>query len=195
MQRAQIYAVACLALAAIALIATRAVGASFPKTIGDWRCVQEIEQDPEVMKYLPSAVIADRIYRDSQGRTMNLTLLTAQDYVDYHDPWFCFRGQGFQMSDKENLVLDGQECAQITASRDNIRMRAVYWWWGRANERPKYAPEQWNRVLALRAKLMGKQEKSLQVRIVTEDSPDAVGQMEEFVRDIHPALEKLYGGK
>ncbi|MEJ5298878.1 MAG: exosortase C-terminal domain/associated protein EpsI [Armatimonadota bacterium] len=203
MQGTQIRLVVCIVLALAALVVNRAVGRltydkmevlpvhTFPKQVGEWKFVRELEQDPQVMKHLPSAVVTDRIYERKDGRTVNLTLLSAREYVDFHDPWFCFRGQGFQMSPKQRATLAGQPLDEVVAEKDGYRLRAVYWWKGRAAERPKYAPEQWNRILALKARLQGRQEASLQIRILTVDEPDARGVLEDFIAAAQPELKKL----
>lgn len=203
MQKTQVLGVVCAVLAVGALVANRAVGRietdtmerlpvqEFPMEIGEWRCIQEIPTDPQVQEEVPTAVIVDRIYQDSKGRQINLTLLTATDYADFHDPNICFPGQGFALGPREKVEVAGQPCASMTAARDFDRLRMVYWWSGSAGVDSKYGREQMGKVLALRDKLVGHQGHSLFVRVLTEDGEESEATIEDFMQASRTALTEL----
>lgn len=203
MPKTKILSIISLCLIVAALAATRGVGRietavleklpveSFPKAIGDWGMVVEHKVDPEVQAKVPTAVIVDRVYRHLDGREVNLTLLTATDYADFHDPNICFPGQGFQLSKAQNTTVGDFQCNVMLAERMGTRMRVVYWWSGAANVDTTYGREQMGRILALRDRITGETGHSLFVRVIAPENDMAEKTVQEFIELITPILKEL----
>jgi EpsI family protein len=164
---------------------------TFPKKIGDWTCITEQPSDPKVAAVLPTAHIVDRVYRDARGREVNLLLLTATDYADFHDPNICFPAQGFTLSPAASATVAGQTGRLMTAARDNSKLQVMYWWSGNAGSDTTYGREQVGKLLALRDRLTGKQGQSLFVRVITSDTPGTDDALNTFVTQSAPALKRL----
>jgi hypothetical protein len=99
----------------------------FPKQIGQWRAVDENAVSEDVQKALPTATIVDRDYRDAEGRTMNVVLVTAREMRDIHSPAVCLPGSGWQTDRDELVVMDGQK---ITARVMSYRGSSFHvWFW------------------------------------------------------------------
>jgi EpsI family protein len=173
---------------------------SLPQRIGAWRCVADRATDPAVQKVVPTARIVDRVYREEgTGREVTLTLLTATDYADFHDPNICFPGQGFTLSAAEPAMLAGQALRVMTAERGGERLRVAYWWSGSAAPDTTYGREQVGKLLALRDRLTGRQGRSLFVRVIAAEprigsEQAAQRQIEDFARTVSPALAELEAG-
>lgn len=163
----------------------------FPKKLGAW--VMEIDRptDPEVQKAVPTARIVDRIYRDDEGRQINLTLLTATNYSDFHDPNICFPGQGFVLTNEKQMRIAGQPGRYMVAERDGLRQQVFYWWSGRAAVDTKYGRDQMGRLLAVRDRLIGHQGQSIFVRVIADDGIEGQTAMKDFLSKARAPLAAM----
>ncbi len=133
----------------------------------------------------------DRVYRDARGREVNLLLLTATDYADFHDPNFCFPAQGFTLSPAAAATVAGQTGRLMTAARNDSKLQVMYWWSGDSSTDTTYGREQVGKLLALRDRLTGRQGQSLFVRVITSDAPGTDDALNTFVTQSAPALKRL----
>ena len=203
MSKPSILSVVCLVLAVCALAANHSVGrietgtlrklpvGQFPKRVGVWTMVVEHPTDPEVQKTIPTAVIVDRVYQNQNGEQVNLTLLTATDYSDFHDPNICFPGQGFTLTEARVTTICAQEGRLMTAEREGLRQRVFYWWSGRAAVDTTYGRDQMGKLLALRDKFISAQGHSLFVRIIVPDGDKGVAMMKDFLTSAQKPLAQL----
>jgi len=207
MHKAQVLAVVSVIMIAVAFTANHAIGRlqtdtlrrltveGFPKKVGGWTMTEDRPTDAEVQQTIPTARIVDRLYEDTRGRMVNLTLLTATDYADFHDPNICFPGQGFTLGPREHVTIAGQRGALMTAERDDTRLRIMYWWSGRAAIDTKYGREQMGKILAVRDRLVGQQGHSLFVRVLVPEDAKAMDTIRDFLQACGPALSALTAEK
>ncbi|MCC6484195.1 MAG: EpsI family protein [Armatimonadetes bacterium] len=203
MSKPAIFSVVCLIMATVALAANRGIAPvesdtlqrlpveKFPKQVDTWAMVDDRPTDPEVQKAVPTARIVDRIYQDKNGRLINLTLLTATDYADFHDPNICFPGQGFSLTQERHREIAGQPGRYMVAQRQDVRQQVFYWWSGGAAVDTKYGRNQMGRLLALRDRLMGHEGQSLFVRLIADDSVEGQAAMKDFLRNAKAPLADL----
>jgi len=201
MRYTQICATTCCALALVACVTDYGFGklpiaqpralavSTFPTNLGDWQGGGLLPVDPDVQAKLPSAKIIDRNYTNSIGETVDLTLVTANDSLDIHDPVVCLPAQGWQIVDSSQAVYGGQLVNILDLTQDGQSMRAVYWWTGYYP--PKLSSHFWVQDAAkFRAKMINKREgESLMVRILSTDNDP--NELEDFTKAVLPEVKKL----
>jgi len=187
----------------VTLIANHAVGRiqftplrhlpveTFPTQIGNWSAKKTQSVSKEVQQKLPSAHIENRVYTGPGGQQIDVLLLSATEYTDFHDPTWCFPGQGFKISKPEPLTIGNRAAQMMTAQRDGSRMRVLYWWNGQITTKYAYGREQISRLLELRNKFAGERGQSLFFRLVMEDTPDSAEVLKQFAVTCLPALDAL----
>lgn len=171
--------------------------ATFPRQIGDWKVVQERKPSEDIQKALPTAVIVDRDYRNSEGQTLSLLLLTASEMRDIHSPSVCLPGSGWQTR-SDVLVRQGDQkiTARVMAMRDtpfhvwfwypsvpfpepeNPLVRRLYRW--RLTAPGTYRPDTISDLSS-----------SLLVRVIAPDIPGALDDVKTFVASIEAPLRAL----
>jgi hypothetical protein len=156
-----------------------------PRRIGDWRAVTDNETSEDVKKALPTALILDRQYMDSRGRTLNVVLVTASEMRDIHSPAVCLPGSGWETETDNLVVIDGQK---ITARVMSIQgQRYHVWFWYPPVPFPEPRGELARKLYRWRLTAPGTYRpdtladlsSSLMVRLMIPTRPDA----EEAVRD------------
>ena len=106
---------------------------TFPRTIGEWQGGPDEAVDPEVQKIIPTATIISRVYKNLSGQTVELTLLSASQRGDYHDPNICFPAHGWNLSNLQNVHIFGERFNSMTAEQDKLKMKVHYKWMGAIN--------------------------------------------------------------
>jgi len=203
MQKPKVLAIIGLAMILTAIAANHTFGRlqyaqphllpieTFPRRIGRWK--QEGEDRPidqEVIKVLPTAHIVDRVYRDASGQIINLLMLTASDYKDFHDPNICLPGNGWQLSDRTTFLFQGQNINKMRASQRNTHLLVFYWLPGNYTANIDHGlPMQ--KVLSLRKALTGEEGQSLFVRVIAAENAASPDTVQRFIADIQPAIQAL----
>lgn len=203
MQNTKILPLIGLALVGAAITANHAFGRlpmatmrrlpveQFPRAFAGWKGGADYPTDPEVVRKLPTAKIVNRDYRRADGRQVNLLLLTATEYADFHDPNWCFPAQGFRLSAVREITVAGQSARSMTAERDGAKLDVVYWWNGKVVTEVKWGREQIGKLLTLRNKLTNEQGQSLFVRLVTPAAPESGKLLREFAILAQPEMRKI----
>ena len=164
--------------------------ASFPRSIGNWQVTTDCPVDPEIQAKLSTARIIDRIYTDDTGRSVELLLLTATDYKDFHDPNLCFPSQGFDLKERTSFGLDGQEVNAMVAAKGSERYRVIYWLNGRYMTSMPHS-NGLKKILAIRKLITKEDGASLFVRLMTADGPDSDRTLRDFGSVIQSSVRSL----
>jgi exosortase len=169
----------------------------FPRTIGNGRWVSEPKNDQfisdEVRSMLHHADVAERFYHDKQGHVVLLTLLTATDYADFHDPSVCIPAQGWNLSDQQQITLDRQPANLVTAEQSGRQFAVLYWLAGDFSSstfigRPGTLQ---HRMLALRQAITREQGGSLVVRVDSDEANGGAELAKEFALQILGPVTEL----
>ncbi len=164
--------------------------ASFPRAIGNWRVSQDTPVDPEIQAKLSTAKIVDRVYTDAGGRSVELLLLTATDYKDFHDPNLCFPSQGFDLKDRRSFTLCGQPVNSMLAARADEKYRVIYWLNGHYMTDFPHS-NGLKKILAIRKLITKEDGSSLFVRLLTTDGPGSEQTLKEFGTLIQASVQSL----
>ena len=78
---------------------------SFPRSLGTWRGGAIAPMDPDIQARVPTATIMDREYTSSAGGSADVTLVTASDNIDIHNPKDCFPSQGWILTNNREKVI------------------------------------------------------------------------------------------
>jgi len=170
---------------------------SFPRQFAGWTAVQDRKPDEEVQKALPTAVIMDRQYRNSEGRAINLLLLTAKEMRDIHSPAVCLPGSGWQTQSDKLLILNGQKItARIMAVR-GVPFHVWYWYPPVPYPEPKHpfvrALYRW-RLKApgtYRPDTIADLSSSLLVRVIAPAEPGSQEEVERFAVAVQKEVQEL----
>lgn len=164
---------------------------AFPRTLGRWVAKKDHVIDPEVQKKLPSAHIVNRLYEGENGQQIDVLLLSATEYTDFHDPTWCFPGQGFTVSKPEGFSIGSQAVRMITAERGGSHVRVLYWWTGNVTTDYSYGRKQISSVLELKNRLFAGRISALFVRLIVADTPGSKEGLIRFYQQIAPELQTL----
>jgi EpsI family protein len=200
MREARALRIACVIVAAAALVANHAVGRldtpqprrlpieTFTRRIGQWTAGPDRPIGELFRRYAPTAAAIDRVYTRSDGTGVNLVLVTATDNAGIHDPRVCFPLQGWQLDQSHTRQVRDEQIASMLAIRGADRLRVLFWKTAPTLQRDEGA----GRFLRYaRGKLVGVQGESLLVRLTTPDGERAEQSLQEFAKDMQPALEPL----
>ena len=165
--------------------------ASFPEQVGAWQSNGDIPVPAVIKQKLPTARIVDRVYVNPAGQKVEMLLLTAARREDIHDPARCLPSQGWQMSNRRTIVVDGQKANAMTISQNGADVDAYFWQTGYfAPARPRTGLE--GHLYSLRSRIISRQEgMSLFVRLMSANSPENIGALDSFARQITPDLDQL----
>jgi hypothetical protein len=101
-------------LARLPLVGARFIGREIGMT--DWE--KDFFQDVHVMK---------RFYRVG-GQTFFVTILDGtRDRHAVHDPFYCFRGEGWTLNDRVTLAVPGGEAHIMRMEKNGENFETMYW--------------------------------------------------------------------
>jgi len=167
-------------------VATVAVG-KLPRTIGTWTNDQDEPTDPTVAKYLPSATMLTRVYRDQSGHVVELTLETSPKASDYHPPTYCMSAQGWSQLASRQQPVGALTATELELQDHSGRQCMLLYWYVVDKDQPGWT--------TFGARLMsGQSPTRLFVRIVAFGDPDLTQARDvarSFARDVQPALTEL----
>lgn len=103
---------------------------TFPRNVADWASGPDREVDPYVQNKIPTAKIVSRTYTNKPGKSVELTLLSASQRADFHNPNECFPGQGWALSNHHRVEVDGQRFNVMSAQKDGENLIVYYCWMG-----------------------------------------------------------------
>jgi hypothetical protein len=170
---------------------------TFPAKVSDWIGGPLISPDPSLKQKLPTATIRERQYEDSLSNSVDLTLVTASNYIDMHDPTICFPAQGWIITKSEMTQTSGQKMHMLTVLQDGQKMTVYYWWTGYYPPPP--AKNDVQKVIAgFRDKVVNARVgSSLLVRVVATQSSCSDDRLKAFLASILPPVQTLVneGGK
>ncbi len=203
MQNNKISAVGGLVIVLVALVANHAIGRiggselhrvpvwDFPRAVGGWHAGADLPVDPRVQKILPTARIVDRVYSDNASRQISLTLLTATEYQDFHDPNMCFPAQGWELSPVHEVKLGDLRAYSMSAKRDNEKLAVLYFWTGGVIPEGQWGRVQLGRLMTIRNRLTNEQGQPVFVRLVTGAGTDSDKLLTDFAAQVLPPLNQL----
>jgi hypothetical protein len=119
---------------------------------------------------------------------VDLTLVSASDNTDIHDPNSCFPSQGWKLTNRHEIEIAGQKVNVMDASLDDQDLRVYYYDTG------YYPPPTPSSALVrgiahLRERIVGrKRSLSLFVRMMAPATPDGDMALSKFVVDSRPAV-------
>jgi EpsI family protein len=167
---------------------------TFPRQIGDWRAGPDTPLDPEVQKALSTARVVQRVYTNSVGESVELLLLSANDYKDFHDPTSCFPGQGWTLMDRHTMEINGQTVNRMIAARENKQqVEVVYWLPG--NYIPQAHGLVLQKALAIRHLVTKEESQSLFVRLTAPVQDGQDRSILAFAKQCLPLLHALTNAK
>jgi EpsI family protein len=208
MQNTKVLSLTCFALVLVALVSNHALGRieiikprllpveTFPRTIGDWKAGKTLPVDPTVQQVLKTARLEQRNYTRSDGKVVDLLLLTAADYADFHDPTVCFPGHGWQLSNRRPISVDGQTINMMYAThKDDGKTQTVYYWL--VGNYVAQVPHSLSlqKFNSIRRAITGEDGQSLFVRVIASGEKEGEQTASEFTRAIMPALRQLASAK
>lgn len=206
MQNTKILPIIGFGLALAALIANHAFGRlqpaqphllpveTLPRQLGGWTAGPDRSLDSSIRKILPTARIVDRIYTNRSGESVDLLVLSAADYKDFHDPNICFPGQGFTLSDQKTATIAGQTIDTMMAARGADKMDVYYWLAGDAVESvPQGLPLE--KVLAVRNLMLKTQGQSLFVRLIAPHDAQSGAALADLTRQLLTPLRAMAAAK
>jgi hypothetical protein len=163
----------------------------FPAKIGDWQAGPILPVDPDVQATLPSAKILERVYTDNANDSFDLTLVTANDDLDIHDPSVCLPAQGWKIDDITSVAYGNQPATLMDVSQDDQKMAVLYWFTGYYP--PKLSSHFWVQdAYHLRSKIVkGREGESLMVRILSTEGSNSPDSLQNFTEAILPAIKKI----
>jgi hypothetical protein len=164
---------------------------TFPTKIGQWQSGPLIPVAADVQAMLPSAIIWERTYTDTVGRTVDLTLVTSKDNINIHDPNVCLPAQGWQIINREKYTDNGQQITMLDLTQDDQKMRCVFWLSGYYP--PKLSNHFWIQDAALlRSHIVKTRESaSLLVRIISDTSNGNIDAPNIFAKAALPYVNQL----
>ncbi len=202
MPNRKIFTLIGLALVVMALLADHAFGRlkparphlvpveTFPSRIGEWNSIETLSIDPEVQKKLSTARMVERVYQNRTGQTVNLLLLTAGDYKDFHDPNVCFPAQGFALTDNRSLKIGKQAMNSMVATQGATSSYVLYWLSGDYAANMPHS-NGLKKILALRKLFLKEEATSLFVRVTTNASEGNRLAAQEFAERILQPIASL----
>src|SRR5262249_21367793 len=143
--------------------------------------------NPSIKKVIPTAHIVDREYSRADGRTVNLTLVTATDYNDLHNPMHCLPAAGWEMGKILACPIGEDVANSAVVTKDGAQLEVLYWYTASTFRRDSAA----ERFKAIRTAAGGTQGQSLLVRLITRKAPDSKQLLQDFARLIETPLEVL----
>ena len=162
-----------------------------PTSIGTWQAGPILAVDDDVQAKLPTAKIIERVYTDDLDHSIDLTLVTAKDSLDIHDPSICLPGQGWKIVTSGTAQYSRQSVHTMTLNQDGDTMKVIYWWTGYYP--PKLSSHPWVQAASrLRTRIVHSRDgESLMVRILSnsDDNNDAV--INDFTSQLIPQVDKL----
>jgi len=109
--------------------------AVFPKQLGPWKCEDEEQIDPQVLRVLGTALAIDRRYSQSAERfvEMHAAVFTQSGFSLPHPPELCYAGTGWNARstrDARVILSDGTtgtvRIIRLEKERDNQRATVLY---------------------------------------------------------------------
>jgi len=105
-----------------------------PLVLGDWRG-EKTTLDEELFRAIDADVVSDRVYQNKRGDVVSVhtAAFTKYDFGVQHNPIVCYRGNGWEMADAQNVTLDVGEgktvrVKLITWTRRRERVMTLYWY-------------------------------------------------------------------
>ncbi|MDO8682222.1 MAG: EpsI family protein [Armatimonadota bacterium] len=105
-----------------------------PFSVGDWYSDKERSSIRTSVKGLPTSSVLNRLYTNSNGDKVILTIVYASSLGDMHQPEICLMGQGWAISEPRKISLHPKQKLSFKAmkamlsneveGRDEL---AVYW--------------------------------------------------------------------
>jgi EpsI family protein len=164
---------------------------SFPTSLGAWQGGDVMPVDPDVQAQLPSAKIIERMYTDPAGHVIDLTLVTANDSLDIHDPSICLPAQGWKILNSSSMSYGSQAANILDLDESGQKMTTVYWWTGCYP--PKLSNHIWVQYAAKIQKhfVHARELDSLMVRIMSDSNTNSNATLNNFVQSVMPAVKQL----
>lgn len=204
MQNTKVYPLVGLIMVLATLLANHIIGRlpvpkphpvpieNFPRQVGEWHGGADQSVDASVQKVLSTARIVTRTYTDSHGDAVELLLLTASDYKDFHDPNVCFPGQGWTLTNQRTVDIDGQTFNSMIAVQGATQLAVLYWM---PEDSLAKTGQNWGKMMAIR-KLAGTENTtSLFVRLTMPIQGGHQEAMLAFARACKPYLDALNSAK
>lgn len=164
---------------------------SLPHRFGDWKQKGEDRPtDPSVQAILKTARLLDRTYQNSSGESVDLLLMTATDYADFHDPTVCLPGHGWTLGEKKSLSVGSQAMTQMPLVQGDRKMIILYGLIGSSvmgvqNGLPM------QKFLSLRKAVTGEGGQSLYVRLIASDTPSGREGAGDLMKEAEPEFMRL----
>lgn len=169
---------------------------TFPRTIGEWQAGPDEPVDPEVQAKIPTAKIVSRVYKNSAGQTVELTLLSASVKSDFHDPNLCFPAHGWELSNHRAVRFQEDRFDEMTAVQEGTKMEVLYKWLSTVSAQPPA-----NVVLRTSYKIreemlahgmMDRQDgMSVFVRVMARRDSSSQRALNDFVPQILPTIKSI----
>lgn len=170
---------------------------SFPRTFAGWTAVHERQVEEDIQKALPTAIIVDRDYRNEQGRTISLLLLTAREMKDIHSPAVCLPGSGWQTQSDKLVVIDGQKITARVMAMRGVPFHVWFWYPPTPYPEPKHPfvrkLYRWRLTApgTYRPDTIADLSTSLMVRVIAPAVPGSLQDVESFVHSLRKPLADL----
>jgi len=105
-----------------------------PLVLGEWHG-EKTTLDEELFRAIDADVVSDRLYQNKRGDVVSVhtAAFTKYDFGVQHNPIVCYRGNGWEMADAQNVTLDVGEgktigVKLITWTRERRRVMTLYWY-------------------------------------------------------------------
>jgi hypothetical protein len=161
---------------------------NFPRQLGGWKAGPDLPPPPaDLQKVIPTARIVAREYTNAHGESVNLTLVTATEYNDLHNPMHCMPAAGWELSAITPSKIGEDVANSVTATRGGIQVETLYWYTASTLRNDTTS----ERFRALRTIGGGTHGHSLLVRLITAKSPRSKELLVQFAKDIQKPLDAL----
>jgi len=161
-----------------------------PSTVGKWKVTREIPTGFDLQDRLRTAHIVERTYTSDQFGSIDVLLLTASNRDDIHDPNSCFPSQGWALSGKGTVDVQGQSVKTMLAAHD--QQKALVWYWYDGFYQPVIKSPVLARISDARIRAMGSEDaKSLFVRLMAPDTDFGRKGLQDFVTAARPQLKSI----
>ena len=184
-------------LPAVHAMASRRVPVeTFPRKIGEWTAGKDQRVDPSVLQRLSTANIVDRNYRNPAGQDIDLTLVTASNGGDLHNPKICFPAQGWRLGDEKVIHIGGRSANYMIASQNGAQFEVIYWLTGSSVRRSAFS----EKLVRLHTRFVGldghvmkavMDGDSLMVRLMAPHDPDSHRALLQFAGQIQSPIQAL----
>ena len=165
----------------------------FPKEIGEWSALQDMEFDARVYDLLETDNFIMRDYKNAKGDTINLYIIYSETNRKVaHPPEICLQGDGATVVDKSLVrISPAINAVQLILEKKDFQEIAFYWYKTNKVFTHNYLFQQ---IAAPIEKMLGKRTSLALIRVIAplkdQKTEVVINKLISFSRQIEPLLHQ-----